>query len=231
MYIRVLEAAKANGVKITHVLTTHHHWDHADGNQGMVDAIPGLVVVGGDDRIQAITKKMSSEEELHVGTLTIKILFTPCHTSGHVLYYVVDSSQPKDSPAVLFTGDTLFVAGCGRFFEGTGEQMHHALNEVIASLPHNTLVYVGHEYTIANLKFARHVEPDNKHVADKIAEAEKTRANGLFTVPSSIAAELSFNPFMRVNEPAVRKSLGLDAAASAAEVMAALREAKNTYKG
>lgn len=195
----------------------------------MVDAIPGLVVVGGDDRIQAITKKMSHNDELKVGHLTIKALFTPCHTSGHVLYYVVDSSHPND-PASLFTGDTLFVAGCGRFFEGTGEQMDYALNDVITSLPHNTLVYVGHEYTVANLKFARHIEPENKHVAEKIAQAEALRAHGKPTVPSTIAAELTFNPFMRVNESSVRKTLGLDATATSAEVMTALREAKNSFK-
>jgi hydroxyacylglutathione hydrolase len=226
----ILEAAKTAGVTITHILTTHHHWDHADGNPGMVEALKDLVVVGGDDRIPKMTKKVSHNDEFQVGTLTIKALFTPCHTSGHILYYVTDSAHPDQAPA-LFTGDTLFVAGCGRFFEGTGEQMNYALNEVVASLPASTQLYVGHEYTIANLKFAKHIEPHNEAVAKQLQTAETQRQASQFTVPSSIAAELTFNPFMRIHTESVRTSLGLDANASAADVMTALREAKNNYKG
>lgn len=196
----------------------------------MVEALPNLTVIGGDDRIPKMTKKVGHKDVIHVGTLSITALFTPCHTSGHVLYYVTDSAKPNE-PAVLFTGDTLFIGGCGRFFEGTGDQMNYALNEVVASLPHNTLVYVGHEYTVANLKFAKHIENANQAVLDRLASAEKQRANNEYTVPSTIAAELTFNPFMRVGEAAVRTSLGLDKNASNAAVMTALREAKNNYKG
>jgi len=225
----VLAAAKTEGITISHILTTHHHWDHADGNTGMVEALPNLVVCGGDSRIPAITKTMIHDDTFTVGSLTVKSLFTPCHTSGHLLYYVTDSSEPN-SPAALFTGDTLFVAGCGRFFEGTGTEMHRALNVVIASLPLETLVYVGHEYTLSNLKFALHIENESEAVKSKIAWATKRRAENLPTVPSTIGDELSFNPFMRVNQLTVRKSVGLDEKATPEEVMAALREAKNNFK-
>lgn len=226
----ILEAAKNAGVKISQILTTHHHWDHADGNPGMVEALGDVVVVGGDDRIPKLTKKVAHNDEWSVGSLNIKALFTPCHTSGHILYYVTDSAHP-DQAGVLFTGDTLFVAGCGRFFEGTGQQMNYALNSVVASLPPTTHLYVGHEYTLANLRFAAHIEPENADVAKQLKTAEEQRQKGLYTVPSTIAAELTFNPFMRVNTPSVRKTLGLDSAAADDDVMTALREAKNNYKG
>jgi hydroxyacylglutathione hydrolase len=226
----VLEAAKSSGVKITHILTTHHHWDHADGNPGMVAAIPNLVVLGGDDRIPGLTKKVAHNDELKVGSLVIKSLFTPCHTSGHILYFVTDSAHPDQAP-VLFTGDTLFVGGCGRFFEGTGEQMNYALNEVIASLPHQTLLYVGHEYTVGNLKFALHLEPENAEIKEKLSWAEAQRAKNEPTIPSTISGELAFNPFMRLSSPALLKTLNLVAGTSAADVMSAVREAKNSYKG
>lgn len=229
MNVSILDAASAAGVKITHVLTTHHHNDHAEGNEGMAAALPGLVVVGSDERIPAMTKKMGHDEEFTVGTLKIKALFTPCHTTGHLLFYVTDSAKPEQ-PASLFSGDTLFVAGCGRFFEGTGEQMNYALNKVIASLPSNTEIYVGHEYTVSNLKFAQHCEPNNKDVADKLADSQAKRQEGKFTVPTTVADELKFNPFMRLHSAELRKTLGVSAEASEADVMTAIREGKNNFK-
>lgn len=195
----------------------------------MAAAIPGLVVTGSDDRIPAMTKKMGDQDEFTVGSLKIKSLFTPCHTSGHLLYFVTDSAKPEQ-PAALFSGDTLFIAGCGRFFEGTGAQMHHALNVVIAGLPHNTEVFVGHEYTVSNLRFAQHIEPENKDVANKLAESQARREKKEFTVPSTIAGELTFNPFMRLQSAELRKTLNVASDASEADVMTALREAKNNFK-
>lgn len=195
----------------------------------MAAAIPGLVVIGSDDRIPAMTKKFEDQDEITVGTLHIKALFTPCHTSGHLLYYVVDTSKP-DEPAALFSGDTLFIAGCGRFFEGTGAQMNHALNQVIANLPHTTKVYVGHEYTVSNLRFAQHVEPTNQHVAEQLSKAQASRAKGEFTIPSTVGAELTFNPFMRLHSIELRKTLGLTEDTPEDDVMNALREAKNNFK-
>uniref|UniRef100_A0A3Q2Z5E0 Hydroxyacylglutathione hydrolase, mitochondrial n=1 Tax=Hippocampus comes TaxID=109280 RepID=A0A3Q2Z5E0_HIPCM len=168
--VKVVEAVRKHGVRLTTVLTTHHHWDHAGGNEKMVKLMPGLKVYGGDDRVDAITKKVSHGNNLKVGSLNVKCLFTPCHTTGHICYYVTkdDSSEP---PAA-FTGDTLFVAGCGKFFEGTAEQMYKALIEILGRLPAETRVYCGHEYTVSNLKFARHVEPDNEVIQKKLAWAK-----------------------------------------------------------
>lgn len=148
----VIAAAQSAGVKLTTVLTTHHHWDHAGGNEKLVKLAPGLQVrfpygllhptslfvhqvLGGDDRIGALTRKVQHNDSLKIGNLSVTCLFTPCHTSGHICYFV---EAPQQDPAV-FTGDTLFIAGCGRFFEGTADQMYKALIEILGNLPDNTV--------------------------------------------------------------------------------------------
>nr|XP_045238357.1 hydroxyacylglutathione hydrolase, mitochondrial isoform X3 [Macaca fascicularis] len=169
---KVVDAARKHGVKLTTVLTTHHHWDHAGGNEKLVKLQSGLKVYGGDDRIGALTHKITHLSTLQVGSLNVKCLATPCHTSGHICYFV---SRPGGSePPAVFTGDTLFVAGCGKFYEGTADEMCKALLEVLGRLPPDTRVYCGHEYTINNLKFARHVEPGNAAIQEKLAWAKAT---------------------------------------------------------
>nr|XP_036861700.1 hydroxyacylglutathione hydrolase, mitochondrial isoform X3 [Manis javanica] len=193
---KVLEAVRKRGVKLSTALTTHHHWDHAGGNEKLVKLEPGLKVYGGDDRIGALTHRVTHLSTLQVGSLHVKCLWTPCHTSGHICYLV---SKPNSSePPAVFTGDTLFVAGCGKFYEGTADEMYKALLEVLGRLPPDTRVYCGHEYTINNLKFARHVEPDNTAVREKLAWAKEKYSLGEPTVPSTIGEELTYNPFMRV---------------------------------
>ncbi|KAF6124707.1 hydroxyacylglutathione hydrolase [Phyllostomus discolor] len=133
----VVEMVKKHGVKLTTLLTTHHHWDHAGGNEKLVKLQPGLKVYGGDDRIGALTHKATHLSTLQVGSLTVKCLSTPCHTSGHICYFV---SKPGSSePPAVFTGDTLFVAGCGKFYEGTADEMYKALLEVLGRLPPDTV--------------------------------------------------------------------------------------------
>lgn len=198
----VLKAVREEGVNLTKVLTTHHHWDHAGGNEALVRKCDNkLTVYGGDDRIGALTNKVNQGDNFKIGNINVECLFTPCHTSGHICYYLTDS---EDTPAV-FTGDTLFIAGCGRFFEGTADQMYSALIEKLGALPDNTKVFCGHEYTLQNLKFAKHVEYDNRDIVDKIEWALNLRSNDQPTVPSTIADEKKINPFMRVNELTVQE--------------------------
>ncbi|XP_063229889.1 hydroxyacylglutathione hydrolase, mitochondrial isoform X2 [Bacillus rossius redtenbacheri] len=220
----VLEAVKAQGVQLTSILTTHHHWDHAGGNEELAKKAPGLEVYGGDERIGALTKRVGHGDEFQVGQLTVQCLFTPCHTSGHVCYFV---QSPGETPAV-FTGDTLFIAGCGRFFEGTPEQMYKALIEILGSLPEETRVFCGHEYTLANLKFAEHVEPDNEAVKNKMTWAKMKRAKGEPTVPSTIRDEKKFNPFMRVTEASVQNHAGQS---DDIATMGCIRREKDCFKG
>ncbi|KAG0726246.1 Hydroxyacylglutathione hydrolase, mitochondrial [Chionoecetes opilio] len=134
----VLEAVKAAGASLTTVLTTHHHWDHAGGNKELVSTYgQPLKVVGGDERVDGLTQLVGHGDTLTLGDLKVECLFTPCHTKGHICYSVT-SDDPEHKPAV-FTGDTLFIGGCGKFFEGDGKQMHHALIEVLGALPDHTV--------------------------------------------------------------------------------------------
>lgn len=182
---KVEAAARAAGVVVTLVLTTHNHWDHAGGNEAYAKMREGLVVVGGvGDGAAGTTREVSHGEKLSLGALKITVLGTPCHTPGHVCYLVED---PRDeAPAAVFTGDTLFSSGCGKFNAGTAQQMHHALNEVLAKLPGDTEVYNGHEYTVSNLKFALSVEPENAAMREKMEWAQAQMAAGKTTLPSTI---------------------------------------------
>ncbi|XP_026728931.1 hydroxyacylglutathione hydrolase, mitochondrial isoform X2 [Trichoplusia ni] len=220
----VLRAVCEHGVNLTTVLTTHHHWDHAGGNQELVKKIPNIEVYGGDDRIGALTKKVEHNTIFNIGNMVVQCLFTPCHTAGHICYFVTTPDEANDS--IVFTGDTLFLAGCGRFFEGTAEQMYGAMS-ILGSLPDNTKVYCGHEYTVQNLKFAAHVEPKNEHIKNKLEWAIQRREDGKPTVPSTISEEKQINPFMRVVEPAVMIHAG---AKDAIDTMRSIRLEKDTFQ-
>ncbi|XP_037376781.1 hydroxyacylglutathione hydrolase, mitochondrial-like isoform X1 [Talpa occidentalis] len=222
---KVVETVRKQGVKLTTVLTTHHHWDHAGGNEKLVKLEPGLKVYGGDDRIGALTHKATHLLTLQVGSLSVKCLSTPCHTSGHICYLV--SKPGSAEPPAVFTGDTLFVAGCGKFYEGTADQMHKALLEVLGRLPPDTRVYCGHEYTVSNLQFARHVEPNNSAVREKLAWAKEKHGVGEPTVPSTIAEEFTYNPFMRVREKTVQQHAGESDPVAA---MRSIRSEKDRFK-
>lgn len=222
----VVAAVAKEGVTLTTLLTTHHHWDHAGGNAEMIKKVPGLTVIGGDDRIDGITRKVGHGDSLSLGDLSIKCLATPCHTTGHICYYV---TQGDTADKAVFTGDTLFLGGCGRMFEGTAPEMHTALNTVLGSLPGETLVYCGHEYSLQNLAFGAHVEPDNRAIQDKIRWSKEQRGSSpaLPTVPSTIQEEKNINPFMRVSEASVQKHTGTS---DPVETMAALRGEKDEFK-
>jgi hydroxyacylglutathione hydrolase len=225
---KVLEAAEKEGVPIKAIYTTHHHWDHAGGNEELLKALPaGTPVYGADDRIPGLTHKVANAEVLQLGSTGVKVLFTPCHTAGHVLFLAGSDHAPR----ALFSGDTLFIGGCGRFFEGTAQQMYHALHDVCAQLPQDTQVWCGHEYTVKNLQFAQSVEKDNQELQAKLKWAEERRGQEppLPTIPSTIRDELQCNPFMRVNRESVKRALGLDTEADPIEAMAKLRHMKDKW--
>eukprot|EP01134_Creolimax_fragrantissima_P003353 CFRG3353T1 len=224
----VLPHIKAKGVNLKYILTTHSHFDHAGGNSEMSKTFPNAVIVGGKgDRAEAVTKEVWQGDELTIGTCKIKVISTPCHTAGHVCYHIHDE-QDTESGGNVFTGDTLFVGGCGNFNDGTPKMMYEALVDKLAKLPGQTNVWVGHEYTVKNLQFAVTVEPENQALRQKLEWANKQREQGLPTVPSSIADELKTNPFVRCTEPSVLKWAGTN---DPVDALAVVRKRKSAWRG
>jgi len=199
----VLEAVKRAGVTPEAIWNTHHHWDHVGGNEELVSALGIREVCGhasDKGRIAAQTRFLKEGDRFTLGDLKVTILHIPGHTTGAIAYVVEGEG--------VFTGDTLFIAGCGRLFEGTPEMMFDSLAK-LAGLDERTRVYCGHEYTKANLAFAAHVEPEN-------ADVKRAAANvHVPSVPSTIATEKRINPFVR---------------ASTVAEFAARRSAKDSFK-
>jgi hydroxyacylglutathione hydrolase len=219
----VQRALAEHGLSLAAILNTHHHWDHVGGNEALLAANPSLPVFAHrsdheKQRVTGQTHDVDHEKTFEVAGLSVHPLHVPGHTTGAVAYCIEDA---------VFTGDTLFVAGCGRLFEGTPAMMHDSLNARLAALPGDTKVYCGHEYTTSNLRFAATVEPDNTRVQDKLRWAEAQGEAGTPTVPSTMAEELATNPFMRVSVGSVSSRYGDPA--DPVSVLAAVREAKNNF--
>ena len=220
----ILSKVKEEKVTLRAILNTHHHHDHTGGNPGLLDRWT-LQVYGyaaDKERIPGLTHPLNDGDEVRIGELTGKVLFIPGHTRGHIAYLFENK---------LFCGDTLFVAGCGRLFEGTAEQMHDSLTR-LRQLPADTLVYCGHEYTEKNLQFALTLEPNNKHLTEKMQRARALRAKGISTVPSTMAEEMETNPFLRWESKEIQDNLrknfphlGLDPVS----VFAKIRELKDQF--
>jgi hydroxyacylglutathione hydrolase len=189
----VLEAAEREGVKLRAVWNTHHHWDHVGGNDELSVQVPGIEVVAHSSdqgRVPNQTRGVDEGDEIAVGEEVVaRVIHNPGHTSGAISYVI-------DEPAAVFTGDTLFGAGCGRLFEGTPAEMRASLAK-LAELPAQTRVYCGHEYTEKNLRFAAAAEPGNEAVAERRQKVEALLADGRPTVPFTIGEELETNPFLR----------------------------------
>ncbi|TVY19887.1 putative hydroxyacylglutathione hydrolase [Lachnellula arida] len=213
------EQIKAGKINLTAIVNTHHHWDHAGGNNKLLafSEFKGKPIIGGKD-CEGVTQTPKNGEGFKIGDIAVKALYTPCHTQDSICWFMEDSTGK-----VVFTGDTLFHGGCGRFFEGSAEEMNTALNKTLASIPDDTKVYPGHEYTKANVKFAVSVsqsEPVKK--LEAFAENNK-ETQGKFT----IGDEKKHNVFMRMDDPVIQKATEKT---DPIEVMAKLREMKNSFK-
>jgi hydroxyacylglutathione hydrolase len=190
----VADAIRKEGVQLLSIINTHHHWDHVGGNKDLLKEFPGIKVYGhkrDKDRTPGITNLVDEGDTLSIGQHQGRFLFIPCHTSGHVALYFPEEKA-------VFTGDTLFIAGCGRLFEGTAADMHNNMVKLTA-LPDDTRVYCGHEYTVKNLQFALTLEPSNAKAQAKLQWAQDMRAKKQPTIPSTVAEEKELNPFVRVH--------------------------------
>jgi len=198
-YEKVLAFCDANGLDLIAALTTHNHHDHAGGNKALKAARPSVTLYGGKgDNAPGVKKEneVGDGDIIKVGELDVNVLFTPCHTPGHVCYLV--DNKEDEHPNAVFTGDTIFIGGCGFFFRGTPAQMSANFRK-LGNLPKETLVYAGHEYTVGNLEYGRWMEPRNDKLLEKLAWAKEVRkdADNGFCVPSTIGEEHETNPFMR----------------------------------
>ena len=218
----VAAALAAEGLRLVAILNTHHHYDHVGGNEGLLERFGKMPVFAHESdqgRVPAQTELVREGQKVEVLGLSFEPLHVPGHTTGAVAYF---------GHGAVFTGDTLFVAGCGRLFEGTPPMMYTSLCEKLARLPAETKVFCGHEYTAANLRFALHAEPDNAAAKEKLDRVTAMRERGEPTVPSTIGEELLTNPFLRVGEASLRQRFPGD---TPADVLGAVRKAKDVFKG
>jgi hydroxyacylglutathione hydrolase len=213
-------ALKATGWRLTDILVTHHHADHTDGIAELKAHHRCRVVApnGEAARIPLVDETVRENDKVRVGGLEGRVIETPGHTAGHISYVF-----PADKLA--FVGDTLFSIGCGRVIEGTPEMMWQSLLK-LRGLPDDTRIYCGHEYTKANIRFAKSIESGNPALNAREQEVEKLLAANKPTIPSTIGEEKAANPFLRADVPEVAKSVGL-AGQPAWKVFADIRERKN----
>ncbi|CEF61936.1 Hydroxyacylglutathione hydrolase, mitochondrial [Strongyloides ratti] len=225
-YSDIAKAVKENNVsKLDGVLVTHHHWDHSSGTKSFADKNVPLhtTIYGGGDKISYVNKIVKDGDEINIGSIKIKCLSTPCHTKDHICYYATTSNNEEKA---VFTGDTLFISGCGRFFEGSPEEMNVALNEKLGSLPNDTMVYCGHEYTVKNLQFALSLEPENNDIRKKLEETSLNISKGIHSIPSTIEKEKKYNPFMRVSSEEMKKATN---EVNPINIMKKLRQLKDAF--
>ncbi|HTY55275.1 MAG TPA: hydroxyacylglutathione hydrolase [Candidatus Binataceae bacterium] len=224
---KVLDEVKRQGVKLVAVLSTHWHGDHVGGNTELKRAIPDLKIYGAraeNGRIPGLTDDVADGDSVAIGGLKGRVIGIPAHTNGHVAYYFPELKS-------VFTGDTLFIGGCGRVFEGKAATMVDSLAK-LAALPDDTRVYCGHEYTEKNLRFALTLEPSNQALQAKHRWALDARGAGKWTVPSTIGEEQQTNPFLRTDSAEIRASLKrIDPkiADDSVAVFAKIRELKDDF--
>jgi hydroxyacylglutathione hydrolase len=220
-----VEAALATtGWRLTDILVTHHHNDHTAGIPELKRKHQCRVVVPRAEaqRIALGDESVSEGDTVRIGGLSGRVLDTPGHTAGHISYWF-------EADRLAFVGDTLFSIGCGRIIEGDAEMMWRSLLKLRA-LPDATQFYCGHEYTAANIAFARTIEPDNTALRKRAEEVAALRAAGKATLPATIGAEKAANPFLRADIPELAAAVGL-AGRPAAEVFAKIRAGKDSFRG
>lgn len=216
------KALEEKGWTLTHILNTHHHFDHAGGNLELKERWNCTIVGNRNDasRIPGIDIQVADGDTFEFGNHTAQIFEVSGHTIGHISWYFAGDG-------ILFCGDTLFALGCGRLFEGTPDQMWTSLQKLLA-LPDDTVVYCAHEYTQANARFALSVEPQNEKLKVRAKEIDELRASGKPTVPSKLGLEKETNPFLRPMSEDLQETIGLKGA-DPVKVFAETRRRKDSF--
>lgn len=211
------------GWRLDYILVTHHHWDHVNGIPALKRQTDCQVVGYAEEahRIPCLDRAIYAHTCFEFGSTHAEILLLPGHVNGHIGYYFSKENM-------LFSGDVVFSMGCGRLFEGTAEEAYHSLAQ-IGALPDNTQIYAAHEYTLANGRFARHVEADNSAIEAYMAACKEKRKRGEPTIPTTVAMEKQVNPFLRTQSTSIRRFLGMEYASDVA-VFTELRRRKDTFK-
>lgn len=194
----VIRALEQQQLRLTAILATHHHADHVGGLVALKERYQAIAYGPAREKVAQLDHRLGAGDRIEVLGTHFEVIDIPGHTAGHIAFHA-----PQLRPPAVFCGDTLFACGCGRLFEGTPEQMLASL-DALAALPAVTRVYCGHEYTVANIRFALEVEPDNRDLQSRAATATAMRKRGEPTLPSTIGLELATNPFMRCDVPSVR---------------------------
>ncbi|KAL5784080.1 hypothetical protein ACOSQ2_006472 [Xanthoceras sorbifolium] len=221
--VPIIDALSRKNRNLTYILNTHHHHDHTGGNMEL-KARYGAKVIGPGidrDRIPGIDIALNDGDKWMFAGHEVHVIETPGHTRGHISFYFPGSGA-------IFTGDALFSLSCGKLFEGSPEQMHSSL-EKIMSLPDDTSIYCGHEYTLSNSKFALSIEPKNEALQSYAAHVAQLRIKGLPTIPTTLKMEKSCNPFLRTSSLEIRQTLGISDTANDSEALGVIRQAKDDF--
>ncbi|CAN1844536.1 Probable hydroxyacylglutathione hydrolase 2, chloroplastic [Linum perenne] len=221
--IPIIDALTKKNRNLTYILNTHHHYDHTGGNEELKARYGAKVIGAGVDRerIPGIDIVLNDGDKWMFGSHEVLVMETPGHTRGHISFYFPGS-------AAIFTGDTLFSLSCGKLFEGEPEEMHASLKK-ITSLPDDTKIFCGHEYTLSNSKFAMSIEPNNESLEAYTAEVAHLRSKSLPTIPTTLKVEKACNPFLRTSSTEIRRSLKIPETASDSEALGAIRRAKDNF--
>jgi len=218
----VIAELEKQGWSLTHIINTHHHWDHTGANLAL-KAKYGLTIIGpaaDRDRIPGIDIAVGEGDTIHLGDTAATVYFVPGHTSGHIAYHFAEDKA-------LFCGDTLFAMGCGRLFEGTPDEMWQSLSKLMC-LPDDTQIYCAHEYTKANGDFALSVEPGNAALQERMKDVIRLRSLNKPTVPSTLAQEKETNPFLRPMSEEIQETIGMIGAPLPA-IFAEVRKRKDNF--
>jgi hydroxyacylglutathione hydrolase len=195
----VITYLQTHNLDLKAILLTHHHHDHIDGAQELSTKYRLPIYGPSSDRIPQVTHYLKDGDYLNLNSLTAKVIALPGHTLDHIAYFI----ETPGGPPMLFSGDTIFAAGCGRLFDGTAALLYASLQK-IAALPTDTLIYAAHEYTLSNISFALHVEPDNEDLKARSKTEREKRDLGIATLPTQLELEKRTNPFLRCHLNSIR---------------------------